>query len=165
MKWSVDDVRARVEQYAGAYATHGVALVVFAALGVGLGFLRINNSTQTPDLVEKWAMPPLQRSEPNTYPAEDFAAAFWAEQPRATKKKADAQPVKKVIPWLFVGTVDQGKTMRAVIALDTGKLQRLQVGDALPDGATISSIASGQLTFERDGSARSIRLFAEKKAE
>lgn len=145
------------------YLPQFILLGTFLTAGVGLGLIQINFSVGTSDQIEKWSLPVSLPMNPSSLSDDEISTRFWTEQPRASKKKDE--PTKKavaVVPWKFLGTVDQGKTLVAVITTDNGKVRRLSNGDALPDGSIITQISSGVLSLERDGKASTIRLFLEK---
>jgi hypothetical protein len=148
-----------------AHRSRGVVMAGCALAGLILGILRSSGSASAPDLDERWTLPERTQSAPSALSEELLTNAFWTEAPRAVRQKTPSQPAKKVELWTFIGTVDQGSSKQAVIALENGKIQRLVIGDALPDGSIISGIGVGQLTFDREGTLGGAKLFLEKKPQ
>lgn len=146
------------------YTPHLTAVGVCILLGIALGILRMNAAANVPEQAERWALPKITPPTIVDLTAEQIAARFWSEQPRAAKTKAVVEVKKPVEQWRFVGTVDQGATLLAVIET-AGKISRLKIGQTLPDGAVITEITEGKLSIDRQGTPQTLLLFVEKKPE
>jgi hypothetical protein len=147
------------------YTSHLTSIGTCVALGIGFGLLQANSPPEKATLSDRWVLPVVSLAEGTTISAEEIGSRFWTEQPRTTKAKAAPEPVKRIVPWAFVGTIDQGSSRVAVIVTETGKTTRLAVGQQLPDGSTITEIAEGNLSFDKDGAIKTLKLFLEAKSE
>lgn len=158
----LEDIQSTIQ----AFKPHLTAAGGFLAVGVAVGVLRISATANVPDQSETWSLPKITPPKAVAFSADDVGTRFWSEQPRATKKKDDDK-VKKapVIPWRFIGTVNQGAGLVAVIEIGGTKVKWMKAGEPLPDGAVISEISEGQLLIDRQGSPQTLRLFVEKKSE
>jgi hypothetical protein len=165
MKENLPTALRDVFAIAQPYASHLFAIGIFAVLGIGFGLIQANSSPEKATLSDRWVLPVVSLVEGTTISAEEIGSRFWTEQPRTTKAKVAPEPVKKIVPWAFVGTIDQGSSRVAVIVTETGKTTRLAVGQQLPDGSTITEIAEGGLSFDKDGAIRTLKLFLEAKSE
>ena len=153
--------------FARVYAIYAVVVGIFALAGLVLAILQINSSANAPAQADIWALPKVAPTAPFQMLDSDVYNQFWSEEPRAAKTKAKTETVKQkpIIPWRFLGTVDRGKLISAVIEIEGKRIQQMKNGETLPDGTAIVGIEEGALTIQRQGSAQTLRLFAEKKPE
>lgn len=149
--------------YNQPYFSHAITVGLFAVAGVLFGLIRANSSAGLAPQVDKWSIPKTSAPAALEVNTEEIASRFWTEQARGPKKKAEPQIVKKVAPWNFVGTINQGGQVIAVIATEKNKILRLKVGDLLPGDEKIIEIAEGQFSFEREGGPQTLKLFVESK--
>lgn len=155
-----------LQQYLFEYRPHVMALGVSLVLGVVIGIVRANTTSSAAEQAERWRLPNATNAPATGPSAEDINTLFWAETPRELKKKADPNAAKKKIEaWRFVGTVDQGPDVVAVIEIGGTKISRLKVGATLPDEAVITKIDEGELTLDRQGTPQTVRLFLENKPQ
>ena len=149
--------------YTRQFAPHVTAVAIFSLLGAAWGALNIGSSNFVDGEIEAWALPRPTILSADPLPAEGGYDRFWSEEERTPKKKV-AEPLKTPAnKWRFIGTADQGISLVAVIEINGKRVQIVKIGDALPDGSTVSHIAEGELSFELEGSARTVRLFQENK--
>jgi hypothetical protein len=153
-----------VVDYIQPYATHMAALVCCIVAGILVGLLRINVASNVAVQPDRWVMPEVRTPQIEVLPEDMVLAGFWSEQPRAAKKAAPEAPKKPVGIWRLIGTVDHGATYQAIIESE-GKVKRLSVGDVLPDGANVTEILEGSISFEQQGNAQTRKLFTENKPE
>jgi len=166
MKFSAPPAVQNILDLAQPYSPYLLAVAICAALGLALGVIRINVSTGASEQPERWALPSLTPPQIPNMTADEVTASFWTEQPREAKKTAETEPVKKPEgQWRFIGTIDQGQILVAVIEVDGKKLQRLKSGDFLPDGSSLKEVSESAISIERQGALQSMRLFLEKKVE
>jgi|GEM_PF-4294342 len=147
------------------YAPHLLVVGAFALAGIGVGVIQVNSKADLPEQRDRWALPAVAGAPSTPVSVDDVTGLFWTEQPRQSRRKTAAEPPKKVTPWTFVGTIDQGMQRVAVVATESNKILRLAPGDTLPDGAKVTDIVEGQLSFERDGASQTIKLFVEQKLQ
>lgn len=159
LPYSVPQLLAAARQY----TPHLTALGICVILGTAWGLLRINATAKLPDQADRWELPSIAPPVLTELTADQVAARFWSEQPRAPKKK-EAEVKKPVDQWRFVGTVDQGTLLLAVIETE-GKVRRLKAGDTLPDGGTIVDVSEGALAIDAQGTPQTLRLFVEKTSK
>lgn len=147
------------------YFHHIIAVGLFTVAGVLFGLIRANSATGLAPQVDKWAIPKIAPAAVVEVSRDEIASRFWTEQARASKKKAEPEIAKKVAPWSFVGTIKQGGQLVAVIATEKNKILRLTASELLPNGEKIIEIREGQVSFERDGTPQTLKLFVESKAK
>jgi hypothetical protein len=154
-----------IASFVNSYRAQLIAVGACAVAGAALGLLQARSLPEKSSLIERWTLPSITRADVITISAEEIGARFWTEQARVQKAKATPEPVKeKVVPWSFVGTIDQGQTRVAVIVTETGKAIRLGVGQQLPDGAIIIQVVENGLTLDKAGTTKTMKLFMEVKS-
>jgi hypothetical protein len=144
------------------YIPHVTALAMALLAGVGIGFSTIFARPPTVDTADRWALPHWAAYHAGSKPNELSHMALWAEDP--TKHKDDATAKPPAPPWRFIGTVQDGKRLLAMIELDQGKrVQRLGAGDPLPNGAPVKTINFGELTYMENDTETTLKLFGVAK--
>lgn len=143
------------------YVPHLLALGAAVVLGLAMGFVTILGKPPAVDTTDRWSLP---RWSPYVAGPKREAMAqerIWLEEPG---KRKEETVVAAVPPWRFIGTVKDGNKLLAVIELDKGKrVQRLNQGDPLPNGAPITKIATGELSYTEDNAETTLKLFGVTK--
>lgn len=147
------------------YVLHITLLGLSLTAGGLVGVAKINSSSDVALRVDAWQLPAV--SPPTGRPPldEDLYERFWTEPGTAQKKKVVAAKAPPAPKWRFVGTTDQGEVLLAVIEIDGKRTAQIKPGGALPDGAIVTQVSEGLLSFEREGVARSLRLFEENPSK
>ena len=161
MDLSIDMIRDHVRQF----APHAAVIVACAALGVAWGVFEIRAAGTIDDKPETWSLPQVTTPQfvapfPNGISDRFLVDEFRTPNKKKAAEKAKEEPVNK---WRFIGTVDQGADLAAAIEVNGQRVQSFKAGDALPDGTIVTKVTKGILSFEREGSNQTIRLFEEKK--
>ncbi|MHB1206503.1 MAG: HofP DNA utilization family protein, partial [Rhodospirillaceae bacterium] len=139
-----------------------VALGAAVATGIAMGFVTVLGRPPAVDTSDRWALPRWAPYVAGPKRDELARAGLWVEEPG--KRKEDVVKVA-VPPWRFIGTVKDGARVLAVIELEGKKIQRLSPGDALPNGAQIVTIASGEMSYTEDDAQKTLKLFGVTKDE
>jgi len=143
------------------YLPHLLALGAAVFLGVAMGFVTILGKPPAVDTTDRWSLP---RWAPYVAGPKREALArdrIWFEEPG---KRREETVVSAVPPWRFIGTVKDGDKLLAVIELDKGKrVQRLTQGDPLPNGAPITRIGTGEISYAQDNAETTLKLFGVTK--
>ncbi|MBL8644551.1 MAG: hypothetical protein JNK21_11510 [Rhodospirillaceae bacterium] len=165
MKFALPEPLRVFEPYLVQMGPYAAALGGFAALGLLMGVIEINTSIDSKLSKEPWSLPPTAKTQVTPPDEDDIAARFWVEGPQAAKKKKVEEKKTPLDKWTFVGTVDHGQGLVGVVVIEGKGVRNVRSGEALPDGTKITDVSDGSLSFEREGQARTIRLFAENKPE
>lgn len=142
------------------YVPHLVALGAAVAVGIAMGFVTVFGHPPAVDTSDRWALPRWAPYVAGPKREELARPGLWVEEPG--KHKEDVVKVAAP-PWRFIGTVKDGARVLAVIELEGKKIQRLSPGDALPNGAQIVTIASGEMSYTEDDAQKTLKLFGVNK--
>lgn len=160
-------IRARIQNLLQSlrilrfYVPHIVALAAAAAMGLAMGFVTVTGKPPTVDTTDRWALPRWAPYVSGPKREEMAQAALWIGDPARRKDETVAIAVP---PWRFIGTVKDGELLEAVIELDKGKrVQRLKQGEALPNGAPITRISTGEISYPDNDAETTLKLFGETK--
>ena len=144
------------------YVPHLTALGVAVLAGIGIGAASLSPRISDTDPAARRPMPHWTPYKAGPQRDEMTRLVIWAEEPGKRKAEVAAGPPPP--PGRFIGTVQQGKRRLAVIELDQGrKVQRLDTGEALPNGALVVAIGTGELTYTEDDTQKTLKLFAAEK--
>ena len=138
------------------YRAHLAATVAALALGATVAGLRIAAMPAKSDVQDRWTLPvwtPYKAANR----ADVIANSLWGEDADRAPK-ADAEK-KEVPPWRFIGTIQDGRTLLAVIEIEGKRIARMKSGEDLPNGAKITAVVDGRLSYDEGGVAHTIKLF------
>jgi hypothetical protein len=161
MGLSFDLIREHVRQF----APHTVLIAACSILGAAWGALEINAAGTIDEKPETWTLPQAALPQIVTASPNGISDRFLVDESRAPVKKKVTETTKKepVNKWRFIGTIDQGAVFVAAIEVNGKRVQSFKVGDTLPDGTIVTKVNKGILSFEREGTNQTMRLFEEKK--
>lgn len=161
MDLSFDMIRDHVRQF----APHTALIAACAALGVAWGVFEIRTAGTIDEKPETWALPQVPLPQLMAASPNGISDRFIVDESRTPIKKKTPEIAKKepTNKWRFIGTVVQGSALFAAIEVNGQRVQSFKAGDALPDGAIVTKITEGILSFEREGTSKTVRLFEEKK--
>lgn len=143
------------------YVPHLLALSAAVLLGVAMGFVTIMGKPPAVDTADRWSLPRWAPYVAGPKREELARNPIWFEEPGKRKEEAVAVAVA---PWRFIGTVKDGDKLLAVIELDRGKrVQRLNQGDPLPNGAPITRISTGEISYAENNAEMTLKLFGVTK--
>lgn len=143
------------------YVPHLLALGAAVALGLTMGFVTILGKPPAVDTTDRWSLPRWAPYVSGAKRQDVARAQLWAEEPGKRKEEAVAVVVP---PWRFIGTVKDGEKLLAVIELESGKrVQRLNPGDPLPNGAPITRISAGEISYTENNAETTLKLFGVTK--
>jgi hypothetical protein len=144
------------------YIPHLTALGVAVLAGIGIAVASLSPRISDTDPAARWSLPRWTPYKAGPQRDEVSRTVIWAEEPGKRKVEVAAAPPPP--PWRFIGTVQEGRRRLAVIELDQGrKVQRLDTGEALPNGALVVAIGTGELTYTEDDTQKTLQLFAAQK--
>ena len=146
------------------YSMHLAVAGLAVLLGTSAGIYQVSKDPTAVDTADKWPFP--QWAPYRTGPQREALArvAVWAVDPTKAKVEVEKKPAGP--PWRFIGTLQNGKTRIAIIELDQGKrVQRIAIGEALPNGAMIKKIDTGALIYDDNGVERVLKLFGTAKTD
>jgi hypothetical protein len=139
------------------YVPHMAAVGAAIVAGFAMGFATTMGKLPAVDATDRWSLPRWAPYVSGAKRQEMAQMALWADEPGRRKE----EPVAVVPPWRFIGTVRDGERLLAVIELDKGKrVQRLNQGEALPNGAAITRISTGEISFAQDNAETTLKLFS-----
>jgi hypothetical protein len=144
------------------YVPHLTTLGVALLGGLGMAIAHLSPRIPANDAADRWPLP--RWSAYKAGPQRDDIARLnlWAEDPGRRKVEVVAKAPEP--PWRFIGTVQEGKRRLAVIELDQGrKVQRVDAGEVLPNGAKVTAVGVGELTYNEDDTEKTLKLFALQK--
>jgi hypothetical protein len=142
------------------YLPHAGAMLLVAALGLGMGLMKTTSTAAVSSGQEQWALPDWKPFRADAQLKASANAKVWVEDPQAEQAAAAGLDSTAPGQWRFVGTVLEGDTLMAVIELpEAGKIQQVALGQNLPDGSTVTAIATGELIVTLEGDSRTLRLF------
>jgi len=146
------------------YHPHLAALGVAFLLGLTVAAFKLSTEPEALDVADRWPFPQWKPYNAGAQRDMLASASLWAEDPSKTKPVAEVKPDGP--PWRFIGTFQEGQSRLAVIEIDQGKrIQRMEPGQPLPNGAIITRIEPTILTYDEDGLEKALRLFAPMKSE
>ncbi len=138
------------------YVPHMAAIVAAIVAGLAMGFTTIMGKLPAVDTADRWSLPRWAPYVSGPKRQEMAQTPLWVDEPGRRKEEA----VAVVPPWRFIGTVRDGERLLAVIELDKGKrVQRLTQGEALPNGAAITRISTGEISYSQDNAETTLKLF------
>lgn len=139
------------------YVPHMAAVGAAIVAGFAMGFATTMGKLPAVDAADRWSLPRWAPYVSGAKRQEMAQMTLWADEPGRRKE----EPVAVVPPWRFIGTVKDGERLLAVIELDKGKrVQRLNQGEALPNGAAITRISTGEISFAQDNAETTLKLFS-----
>jgi hypothetical protein len=145
------------------YIPHLTALGVAILAGLGMGIVALSPRISDADPAARWPLPHWTPYKAGPSREEMSHLTIWAEE-GGGKRKVDIAAAPPAPPWRFIGTVQEGKRRLAVIEIDQGrKVQRLDTGETLPNGAMVVAIGTGELTYTEDDTQKTLKLFAPEK--
>ena len=146
----------------GRYTYHLTSIAMCAVLGIAVATLSANQKLRETNLENKWALPaddiPSLTSDVDTI----LANPLFGGEPFLTAASAAAvDPDATVIEdWRLIGIVSKGGQTKIIIMNDTiNKLQNAHVGDTLPGGEILISIAENSIEFRTGDALTGIALF------
>ncbi len=141
------------------YFPHLIAVVAAAALGLGVGLVKMSTLPPEVDANDNWPLPQWAPYQPTVSSRDLASLELWGEDDSEGDFVEEPEP-RDASAWEIVGIVHDGQTRVAIIEYGVDrKLQRLTVGDSLPDGAIIQEIGANDLTALGDNTETVIRLF------
>ncbi len=139
------------------YVPHMAALGAAMAVGLAMGFATIMGKPPAVDATDRWSLPRWAPFVSGPKRQEMAQTPLWVDEPGRRKEETVAVVVP---PWRFIGTVKDGEKLLAVIELDSGRrVQRLNQGEALPNGASITRISTGEISYTQDNAETTLKLF------
>lgn len=133
-----------------------------AVLGIVVAMLSASQKQNETNLENSWALPaddvPSLTSDVDTILANPL---FGGEPVLAAAPAVAVDPDAPVIEdWRLIGIIAEGGQKKIIIMNDTiGKLQNAQVGDTLPGGEILISIADNAIEFRTGNALSGIALF------
>jgi Tfp pilus assembly protein PilP len=155
---------ARARIWLAPYARQLAALAAIAIIGLLAGLRQVLAPIPADLTQDRWALPAWQPYRAGALRDEVLAAEIWTETP-GQKKAAQPQAQVQVPLWRFVGTVEAGAERLALVEIDGTRLQRIGVGQELPNGARIQAVGVGELTYAESGSDHVLKLFDVQKPD
>ena len=145
------------------YFPHLIAVIAAAALGVGVGLVKISTLPPEVDVSDNWPLPQWTPYQPTVSSRDLASLELWGEDD-SVEDIIEEPESRDTSAWEFVGIVQDGETRLAIIEYGMDrKLQRLTVGDSLPSGAKIQVIGVNDLTALDENTEVVIRLFEAEK--
>jgi hypothetical protein len=144
------------------YSRHLISIAICAALGIAVALLSANQKQNKTNLENSWALPAddvlTLTSDMDTILAKPL---FGGEPVLAAPPIVAVDPDAPVIEdWRLIGIIAEGDEKQIIIMNDTiGKLENAQVGDTLPGGEVLISIAENAIEFRTGDALTSIALF------
>ncbi|MBX7197926.1 MAG: hypothetical protein K1X51_00960 [Rhodospirillaceae bacterium] len=143
------------------YVPHVAALGAAIAVGLVAGLTTIMGTPPAVDAADRWSLPRWAPYVSGSKRQEMIQTPLWLDDPSRKKEEVVAAVVP---PWRFIGTVKDGAKLLAVIELDKGRrVQRLNQGEALPNGAPIDRISSGEISYTENNAETTLKLFGVSK--
>ncbi|PKM17013.1 MAG: hypothetical protein CVV12_00070 [Gammaproteobacteria bacterium HGW-Gammaproteobacteria-2] len=144
-------------------------LLVMAALGVGLGTVLGLLHPIAPDSAERagsdlpWSLPPV--SVVPRFNDKQFAAVnsrrIWGTTdagPAEGRVGADGKPA---LPWRLTGIILEPVPIALVLAEGSLSVGRVAVGELLPDGDLLLSVAATGIAYQHEGCTLERRLYGD----
>ncbi len=144
------------------YNRHLIGIAACGILGIAVALLSASQKQNETDSENSWALPAdgvlSLTSDVGTILAKPL---FGGEPVLAAAPTVAVDPDAPVIEdWRLIGIIAEGGQKQIVIMNDTvGKLQNAQVGDTLPGGEILVSIAENAIEFKTGDALSSIALF------
>lgn len=156
-----------IRDYVRQFAPHTALIATCAVLGAAWGVLETNAAGTIDEKPETWTLPQAAVPQIVTASPNGISDRFLVDEARTPIKKKAPETTKKgpVNKWRFIGTIDRGTALLAAIEVNGQRVQSFKAGDALPDGTIVTKVTKGILSFEREGTNQTIRLFEEKKPQ
>lgn len=143
------------------YVPHLTALGAAVFAGIAMGFVTVMGRPPAVDTSDRWSLPRWAPYVAGPKREEMARLPIWVEEPGKRKEEVVAVAAP---PWRFIGTVRDGEKILAVIELDQGKrVQRLNPGDALPNGAQIVRVSAGEMSYTENDAEMTLKLFGVTK--
>lgn len=143
------------------YVPHMAALAAAVVAGLAMGFTSIMGKPPAVDNADRWSLPRWAPYVSGPKRQEMAQTPLWTDEPGRKKEEA---VVVAAPQWRFIGTVRDGGKLLAIIELDRGRrVQRLNEGEALPNGAPITKISAGEISYAENDTETILKLFGVTK--
>lgn len=141
-------------------------MIAFALLGVSLGSGLGLSRSIAPAVSERaandlaWQLPPI--SVVKRFDDKQFAAVrksrLWGDMVTASGRAADGKPV---LQWRLTGIILEPVPMALVLADGSLSVQRVGVGEDLPDGAELRAVTATGIDYMHDGCPMARQLYGD----
>jgi hypothetical protein len=142
-------------------------LIAMAGLGVGLGAVLGLLHPITPRTAERagsdlaWQLPPssvVQRFDDKQFARVNGRRIWGASAAGAADDNLGADG-KPALPWRLTGIILEPVPIALVLAEGATSVGRVGVGERLPDGSTLLSVAATGIAYQREGCKLERRLY------
>lgn len=144
-------------------------LIVIAALGASLGAVLGLLRPITPDSAERagnelaWQLPPIgvvSRFDERQFMAVNGRRIWGATASGAAGAQVGADG-KSALPWRLTGIILEPVPIALVLAEGSLSVSRVGIGETLPGGGTLLSVAATAIAYRHDGCERERHLYGD----